>query len=605
MSALVLGTCASTPRIGPPETGIPDALTEPLFRFVRFEDGTYGYDRRQPVAYSRFSDETVRIPRELPPAKTGFRGVWVATVLNLNIPRARSAEHFKEEYLRILDTLADWNMNAVIFQVRPMLDAFYPSRINPWSQFLTGRQGQEPAWLADWDPLEWMVAEAHARGIEFHAWFNPYRVTSSGPQELSVPGFAPADLARMTAPDLVSALVSGGILSPENFAVRNPRFTYVYNGRLYLDAGRPEVRRHVVDTVMEVVRGYDVDAVHFDDYFYPYRAGARAFGGAGEDRETFDLYGAGRFADTARGMDAWRRENNTDLIRAVRGAISAENRRSMRAVQFGISPFGIWEHAQNDPRGSNTPTGSGSTYSGQVFADTLLWVREELIDYIVPQVYWSFDQGAAPYAELVRWWSSAVEGRNVNLYIGHANYKHLDSAAMEPAWMNPEEIPNQLRYNRTLPAVSGNAFFSFSRLLEVPGTGPVERAANEAIRLLKADLAAHKTLPPPKPWLDRRLPAPPAAAARRGDTLTWRTAAGGNTGYFVVYRFPAPGPFRRPDLARITADPTNIVALVRKGGTVHTFTDTALAGLPGRYGYAVTALSAAGLESAASLARGR
>jgi len=589
-----LATCATPPP--PPEE--ERAEMEILRRFVRLADGTYGYDPDSTVPYHRFTSEPVMLPAAPPPLKRQFRAAWVATVHNLDMPQAQSREHFQSEFAAILDVMADWNMNALIFQIRPALDAFFPSRLNPWSQFLTGRQGEDPGW----DPLEWMVAQTHARGMEFHAWFNPYRVTASNYRWLHAPPYSPAQLIEMETADLVRALNRAGLLADGNFAVRHPQYVYRFNGRLYLDPGVPAVRAHVVESVREVIERYDVCAVHFDDYFYPYRAGALLFGAAGEDRATFERYGLGAFPDTPAGIQAWRRENNTELVRAVAAAITAENERSGRAIQFGISPFGIWEHAQNDPRGSNTPTGSAQTFSTQVFADSRMWAREGLVDYVIPQIYWSFDQGAAPYAELVRWWASVADGANVSLRIGHANYKHIDNAPFEPAWMNPEEILNQMRYNRLHPQVDGSAFFRFGRLLPVPETEPRHRAANAANELLRASLREYMTIIPAMPWLQPTPPPPPANLARRGTELTWDSAEGSNARYYVVFRFQR-SRIRREGLENLVSDPRNIVARVWRSGDSRAFADPAPPARPRRYAYVVMAFNAAHVESAPALAR--
>ena len=598
LSVTILAFCLALLgcRTPPPPVEV-EIQNEALFRFVRFEDGTFGYDFNTPVRYHLFTDEVVMIPADFVPAKRQFRAAWVATVHNLDLPVMGSRQEFQDAFNSILDTFQEWNMNALIFQVRPLLDAFYPSRINPWSQFLTGRQGADPLW----DPLEWMVAQTHGRGMEFHAWFNPYRVTASNYRWLSVPGATSAELVAMDIAELIRTLNAAGMLADNNFAVLHPQYVYRFNGRLYLDPGIPAVRQHVVDTIREVIENYDIDAVHFDDYFYPYPAGGLAFGMANEDRATFERYGLGSFPDTPAGIEAWRRENITSLVRDVRAVISAENQRNGRAIQFGISPFGIWEHSQNDPRGSNTPTGSLRTFAGSVFSDTRLWVREELIDYIIPQIYWSFDTGAAPYAELVRWWASVTRGVNVNLYIGHANYRHLDSAPAQAAWMNPAEIMNQMRYNQLHPEVSGSAFFRYRRLHPVPVTEPQHRVANEAIELLRAHFQTHKTIVPPKPWLQSAAPAPVLNAARNGNTITWNDTADNSSRYYVVYRVLR-SRIRSEGLDRLIDDPLNIVARVwRNGGTSFSFTTES----PRQYAYIVTAFNAAHVESSPRVVRGR
>jgi len=600
IAAALAALCVTLSNCATPPVSNPPVRNEVLYRFVRFDNGTYGYDPNSPVPYHRFTDRIVKIPETLTPVKRQFRTAWVATVHNLDMPLTASPQEFRREFGEILDVFQDWNMNALIFQVRPTLDAFYPSRINPWSHFLTGTQGEDPGW----DPLEWMIAQTHARGMEFHAWFNPYRVTAANYRWLRVPGHTSEEIIAMGTADLVRALNAAGMLADNNFAVLHPEYVYRFNGRLYLDAGFPVVRQHVVDSIREVIENYDVDAIHFDDYFYPYRAGPLLFGMANEDRMAFERHGLGDFPDTPAGIEKWRRENNTALVRDVRAAITAENERSGRAIQFGISPFGIWEHKQNDPRGSNTPTGSARTFAEQVFADTYLWVREGLIDYVIPQIYWSFDQGAAPYAELVRWWASLVDGVNVSLYIGHANYKHLDNAEREPAWMNPEEIVNQLRYNQLHPQVVGSAFFRFRRLLPTEETEPRHRAANAAIELLRAHFQTHKTIVPAKPWLMPDAPSPPLNVTRRGNTITWADTEDNNTRYYVVYRVLS-SRIRREGLDNLLNDPMNIVGRVWRNGQTHSFTDGAELRRPRQYTYIVTAFNAAHVESEPRVARGR
>ena len=590
------------------ESGIRDGI---LHRFVRFEEGRYGYDFSIPVPYHPFTDEPVRVPQTLLPVKHQFRGAWVATVWNLNMANTTSKEGFQREFTGILDTLVDWNMNALIFQIRPLLDAFYPSKINPWSQHITGtyvetqhgieilgRQGVDPGW----DPLEWMIAETHNRGLEYHAWLNPYRVTASRFRFFNVPGMTTEDLALLSPADLVRALNGAGILADDNFAVRNPHLVFMFDERLYLDPGIPEVRQHVVDTVREIIENYDVDAIHFDDYFYPYFVRGQRFGDLGEDRETFERFGLGRFPDTEEGIEAWRRDNNDELIRAVGEAITQENRRNNRAIQFGISPFGIWEHYQNDPRGSHTPTGSGRTFSGQVFADTYRWVREGLIDYIVPQIYWSFDQRAAPYAELVRWWAQVADGADVHLYIGHANYKHITNAAWEVAWLNPEEIYHQLKYNQLHPQVMGSVFFSYVDLIPSTGEEPRHIAAAAATNLLRGVFQRHMTLNPPMPWLMDSAPAAPINVVRQNNnTITWEDTEDNNTRFYVVYRVLTS---EAGDVNRAINDPHNIIARVRRDGQTHTFTDNNVR-RPGRYTYFVTSVNAANMESEAAIAARR
>jgi uncharacterized lipoprotein YddW (UPF0748 family) len=515
--------------------------TTPLSKWVKTADG-YAYDPAQPVMYYSGSTEQVAIPTAYEQPERQFRSSWVATVNQLNIAKPTGEADFQAQYTRILDRFEQAKLNAMIFQVRPAQDAWYPSELNPWSQFLSGRQGADPGY----DPLAWMVEQTHARGMEYHAWFNPYRVTTSAITSASVLAAIgmTADQARaLTAEQAVQALAGAGLLSADNYAVQHPEHVLLFNGALFLNPGEPAVRQHVIDSVAEVATNYDIDGIHFDDYFYPYRTTAY-FGDAGEDRATFEQYGlTAGYADTADGIAQWRRDNVTALVSGVHDVLDTLNADRATAVQFGISPFGIWEHKSVDPRGSNTPSGSSSTYSRSVFADTRAWVKDELVDYIVPQIYWSFDQAAAPYGELARWWNETVTGTDVRLYIGHADYKHLQSSATEAAWANPDEVPNQLLFDQTLPGVTGEVFYGYNDI--VPGstaglTGAAltaMEAKNASLERIFGDLLSAPVLPPADPSKKAaalRAPVVTAGDAAAG-TLTWTDGSPGTTRAFAVY----------------------------------------------------------------------
>jgi uncharacterized lipoprotein YddW (UPF0748 family) len=587
----VIAGCATTTVY---ESGIRDGV---LFKYTRFENGRFGYDFNTPVTYNARTGENIIIPDVFIPQKHQFRAAWVATVFSMNFPVTTSENEFKREYLRILDTLTDWKMNAVIFQVSPLLDAFWSSEHRPWSQHVTGiyegptlirRQGINPGW----DPLKWMIAETHKRGLEFHAWFNPYRVTATRYRNFTIPGKTKEDLDVMTPAQLVVTLNQARILADNNFAVLNPEYNYVFNECLALDPGIPAVRQHVIDTIAEVVKNYDVDAIHFDDYFYPYAVSGLLFGTANEDRNTFLRY-RGQFPDTRDGIEAWRRDNNDKMIQGVKDAITAENKANNRAIQFGISPFGIWaNHSASIPQGSIT---SGSqTFVSQVYADTRKWVLDEMVDYIIPQIYWAFDMPAAPYGELARWWSSLVEGKNVDLYIGHANYKHIQNGGVDPAWMNPREILHQLRFNQLYPQIKGNVFFSYTSLLHSEGQEPRHRMSNESARILRDHYQRHHTLVPPKPWLKNTAPAAPVRVIRESNNrISWTDAEDNDTRYYVVYRVPSTTALN--DIESIINNPFNIAARVWRDGESGAFTDRIRN--PNRYNYIVTAVNAAHIES--------
>ena len=387
-----------------------------------FGETLLDYSTGKPVRYAgKFSAAPVVLDRYRPRAKE-FRGVWVATIENLDFPLHRTAAEFRRDYIRVIDNIARANFNAVIFQVRPACDAFYPSKINSWSLNLAGKDG---VGIRGFDPMKFMVDEAHRRGLEFHAWFNPYRVVNHTP------------LTKMEYLKL---------LSPQNFARRHPECVLAIplkNKRvqLILDPGEPEVMRHIVDTVREVVAKYPVDAVHFDDYFYPYS------GFSDQDLHTYRRFGG------KANIDDWRRRNVTGVIIAVHQSLQQHHKATGRRVRFGISPFGIWANRSSLRPGSLT--GGLQSYFTQ-HADTRLWVKNGYIDYIVPQLYWEFSHDTAAYAALADWWSATVRGTGVKLFIGHA----VNRLGSNRNWRAPE-LANQLRYNNKKPEISGSAFFSY------------------------------------------------------------------------------------------------------------------------------------------------
>ncbi|MFF6994075.1 glycoside hydrolase family 10 protein [Streptomyces sp. NPDC008313] len=344
-----------------------------------------------------------------------LRGMWLATVSNRDWPSrpGLSAGEQRAGLLAHLDTAVARRLNAVIFQVRPTADALWPSPYEPWSQYLTGTQGEDPGW----DPLGTAVEEAHARGLELHAWFNPYRIANhTDPSRL-----VPAHPARM-----------------------HPDWVVPYGGKLYYNPGLPEVRAFVQDAMLDAVRRYDIDAVHWDDYFYPYPVAGQTF----DDDAAYAAYG-GDFPDRA----AWRRHNIDRLVLETAQRVA----RVRPGTRFGISPFGVWRNASTDPGGSDTTAGV-QTYD-DLYADTRKWVREGWIDYICPQVYWNIGFAVADYAKLLPWWSAAVRGTGVHLYVGEALYKAGDPA-QPAAWQDPAELSRHLTLAQEYPQVRGHVFFS-------------------------------------------------------------------------------------------------------------------------------------------------
>ena len=385
----------------------------------------------RPIRFAgKFQTSPVTLPAYRPKERE-FRGVWVATVENIDFGRHADAESFRRDYLRLVENLSRMRFNAVIFQVRSMCDAFYPSRHAPWSRWLAGTEGVGLCGGDSFDPLDFMVREAHRRGLEFHAWLNPYRVV--GRTKLGKTEY----LAR---------------LSPLNFARRNPGLVLaipVGGGQrnLVLNPGEPEVLRHICAVVGEIVERYPVDAIHFDDYFYPFEPVGDA------DLASWRKYNPSRLPP-----EDWRRENVTAAIRKVGGIVRRRSAATGRRIRFGVSPFGIWANRSSTAAGSLT---GGKESRVNQYADTRLWVKLRLLDYIAPQLYWEFNHDVAAYAGLVSWWSAAVRGTGVDLYIGHALYRIGSS----PDW-NADEVPNQIRYNQLYPEVKGEILYSCRHLFD-------------------------------------------------------------------------------------------------------------------------------------------
>ncbi|MBL1085294.1 family 10 glycosylhydrolase [Streptomyces actinomycinicus] len=348
-------------------------------------------------------------------ASAAMRGVWIATVVNRDWPSrpGLTANAQRKELIAHLDRAVRDRLNTVILQVRPTADALWPSPYEPWSEYLTGTQGKHPGW----DPLGTAVAEAHARGLQLHAWFNPYRIANH------------ADPGRLAA---------------SHPARKHPGWVVPYGGRLYYDPGLPEVRAFVQRAILDAVARYPVDAVHFDDYFYPYPVAGQTF----DDDDAYDRHG-GAFS----GRAAWRRDNVDRLVQETAAGI----KRVRPGTRFGISPFGVWRNASSDARGSDTQAGV-ETYD-DMHADTRKWVRNHWIDYIVPQLYWHLGNAAADYAKLVEWWAGVAEGTRTHLYVGEALYR-AGAAGQPAAWRDPVELSRHLTLAAKHPQVRGHVFFA-------------------------------------------------------------------------------------------------------------------------------------------------
>ncbi len=361
-------------------------------------------------------------------AQIAFKGAWIATVANIDWPSKEAVgntEKQQAEMLFLLDSLQSIGINAIIFQVRPTADALYYSELEPVSHWLTGTQG---SWKEQtpWDPLEWTIDEAHQRNMEVHVWLNPYRVNL--------------------------ATTDTSILAPNHIMRRHPDWFWCYNKQWYFDPGLDETREWICTIVQDIVERYDIQAIHMDDYFYPYPAGGKAL----PDEHTFARLPRG-YED----IKEWRR-NNVDM--AIQD-ISATIRDCRPDVLFGISPFGVWRNADVDSTGSATK--AGITNYDDLYANIRLWIQAGWIDYVLPQLYWEIGKKVADYEVLAHWWANEVRGTDCKLYIGMAPYR-LENASHKTPWGKGNEISRQMQLNRTIPEITGECFYSTRPLLRNP-----------------------------------------------------------------------------------------------------------------------------------------
>ena len=340
--------------------------------------------------------------------KREFRGAWLHVIgqnqwMNKNVDQQK--KYIEEQF----NLLQEAGCNAVIFQVRPTADALYISELEPWSAWLTGKRGKAPTPL--WDPMEFAIEEAHKRGMEFHAWLNPYRVTSSDKD----------------------------ILPADHMSKKEPHRFVKFYGQTFFDPAYQENRDFICEVVEDIVTRYDVDAIHIDDYFYPYPKDGKKFDA---DTESYKKFGNGM--DKAQ----WRRHNVDLLIEQLNATI--KNKKDW--VRFGVSPFGIWRNKKTDPRGSNS---SGLQNYDDLYADVLLWAKNGWIDYLAPQLYWTLDMQAAPSRHLAQWWNDNANG--VDVYIGQDVRRTMTNA--DPGNRDKNELDTKVRLSRQLPNVKGNVWW--------------------------------------------------------------------------------------------------------------------------------------------------
>lgn len=339
--------------------------------------------------------------------KREFRGAWLH-VIGQSQWQDKSTEQAKAYIRDQFDRLAEAGCNAVIFQVRPTADAVYKSDLEPWSAWLTGKRGKAPAPM--WDPMEYAIDEAHKRGLEFHAWLNPYRVTSTAKE----------------------------VLPANHDSNREPHRFFRYNGQILFDPAYQENRDFICKVVKDIVDRYDVDGIHIDDYFYPYPAPGKKI----PDDASYRKF--------ANGQDVgdWRRRNVDLLIEQLHSTI----KEAKPWVRFGVSPFGIWRNKRTDPRGSES---TGLQNYDDLYADVILWAKRGWVDYLAPQLYWSLDTKAAPSRHLAQWWNDNANGTDI--YIGWDVKRTMDSP--DPGNKDRNELDTKVRLSRKLPNVKGNVWW--------------------------------------------------------------------------------------------------------------------------------------------------
>jgi uncharacterized lipoprotein YddW (UPF0748 family) len=461
--------------------------------------------------------------------KREFRAVWVATVQNIDWPSKRGlpGDVQQQELINILNEHQKTGINAIMLQIRPSADALYAKSREPWSMFLSGKQGVAPQ--PGYDPLKFAIDEAHKRAMELHAWMNPYRATN----------------------DLVDSNVSANHITRTH-----PEWFFTYGSKKYFNPGLPEVRSYIISVVMDVVRNYDVDGIHFDDYFYPYPEKAKL-----PDTTTYAQYGKG-FTN----IDDWRRHNVDTLINALADSIH----KAKSYVKFGISPFGIWRGIKDDPNGSESTGFSG--YSS-LYADARKWLQHGGIDYINPQIYFPFYYKPAPYEKLLDWWSKNAFNKHV--YIGQGVYRAMEN---REGWKDIKQLSNQVRALRKNPRVQGSVYFSSKSLTD-------NLAGFQDS--LRREFYQYPALQPQMIWLGESSPKPPlsmhALQLNKQVHLKWAYAQKqpANVYGYVIYRFK--------NNEKVDVDQPQNIVKISYDKSLRSYTDTT-AQTGAKYKYVITAI---------------
>lgn len=433
--------------------------------------------------------------------KRFIRGVWVATVANIDWPAQKglSAEEQKQSMVDLLDKVKAYNMNTIIFQIRPTADAFYKSRFEPYSHWLTGIQGQDPGY----DPLQFTIEECHKRGLYIHVWLNPYRINND--------------------------TVGYNTYAKDHIIKKHPEWVINYGKAKYFNPGLDEVRKFTCDVVRDIVSNYDIDAIHMDDYFYPYKIAGQEF----PDSSTFAEYPRG-FKD----KEDWRRNNVNLIIKEINETI-----KSVKPwVEFGISPFAIWRNKSEDPRGSDTK--AMTNYDG-LYADILLWQEKGWIDYVLPQLYFNIGYKIADYAVLADWWSKYNYGANV--YAGLAPYR-VSKNAKQKEWHNSKEIIRQIKRNMSDPNIRGEIYFSAKSLFNKPEVKLEKQLTKKEYKYLciSPENNRIKRIEPENP-----LNVSMQMADEHNLTLKWER--GKDAKRFVIYKFKKNKPVNKDNPEYIVA----------------------------------------------------
>ena len=411
-------------------------------------------NKYQSEEYVRFwhNNEVVELPTyEF--KKDDVRGVWVSNVANIDTPRGLAEKEYKEYLVNMIENIASYNMNTMIFQVRPNNDAYYPSKYNPWSRYITGEEGKDPGF----DVLEFVINEAKKHGIKVHAWMNPYRVSS-----------ASMDKIGKTKEEYLEEL------HELNWARKHPEHTVLDGAnKIILAPSHPEVIEFVTKTIMEVVDNYDVEGVHIDDYFYPYAKIPEEL-----EHEDYLKYRT----SPEQSFDDFRRMNVDKMIKSIHDALKNSFSKTGKKVLFGISPFAVYRTHSSIveggwDKGSYNSAGALQCYS-ELYSDVYKWMEEKWIDYVVPQVYWPFERKDVTYHDTTDWWSKRCSETGTILYIGMGLYQ----MGSNEVWQNPDEIKNQLTFNCNYQNVKGSIFFTYRDL--VKGQNPVKDKALDTIKEL-------------------------------------------------------------------------------------------------------------------------